>query len=210
MPNPPLWLKLVFTALLSVVAVVLFLLNRKSKPRLFCMIAMLLCTVGDIFMTNSFKINEMVSTIIGASSFIAGHIFYARMFMILKSKDSKLVNPGFIIGLVVGILPIIVMDILGFTLVEEPEVLYLIAVPFYVLVITFHIACNFSYAWEIKNWRSIVLALAVTLFYVTDIWIFLYMFKLAPKSLQDCVWYFYPLAQLTLILFCTPKIVEKE
>lgn len=201
MPNPPLWLKLVMTALLSVTAVVLYLLNKKSKTRFNCMIAMLLCTVGDVFMTNSLKINDMVSTIIGASSFIAGHIFYSLIFIDLLMKDNKkLTNTGFIVGLVVGLLPIIVMDILGFTIVSEPEVLYLVAVPFYVFVITFHIATNFAYGWENKSWRTLVLAVAVVLFYVTDIWIFLYMFKLAPKALQDCVWYFYPLAQLAIIL----------
>lgn len=210
MYNPPLYLKLICTGVLSLVAIVLFLLNRKSKPRLYCMIAMILCSIGDVFMTNSLKINDMVSTIIGALSFILGHLVYAYMFYTLKNKQGKLVNPGFVAGLVVGLVPIIVMDILGFTIVEEPEVLYLIAVPVYVLVITIHISCNFSYAWQIKSWRSIVLAFAVVLFYVTDIWIFLYMFKLAPKALQDCVWHFYPLAQLLLILFCTPKIIEKQ
>lgn len=210
MYNPPLYLKLICTGLLSVTAIVLYLLNRKSKPRLWCMIAMLLCTVGDIFMTNTFKIDGMVSTIIGATSFIAGHLAYCNMFYLLKKKEGKLVNLGFIIGLVVGLVPIIVMDIMGFTMVEEPKVLYLIAVPVYVAVISVHIACNFSYGWQIKSWRSIVLALAVLLFYVTDLWIFLYMFDLAPKALQDCVWHFYPLAQLLIILFCTPKIIEKK
>ena len=212
MPNPPLWLKLIMTALLSVTAVVLFLLNKKSKTRLLCMIAMLLCTIGDVFMTNSLKINEMVSTIIGASAFIAGHIFYSKIFIDLLKKDNKkLVNKGFIVGLIVGLVPIVVMDILGFTVVPEPEVLYLIAVPFYVFVITFHIACNFAYGWENKSWRTLVLAVAVTLFYVTDIWIFLYMFKLAPKSLQDCVWYFYPLAQVAIILLVElPKKLEQK
>lgn len=208
--NPPLYLKLICTGILSVIAVVLYLLNKDSKPRLYCMIAMLLCTVGDIFMTNTFKINDMVSTIIGASSFMAGHIFYGQMFKTLKGKDSKLKNTGFYIGLVVGLLPIIIMDILGFTAVEEPNTLYLICVPVYVLIITYHIACNYSYGWDKKEGRRIILALAVTLFYLTDIWIFLYMFGLAPKALQDCVWHFYPLAQLLIILLCTPKIIEKK
>lgn len=211
MPNPPLFIKIIMTILLSVLAVVLFLLNKKSKPRLLCMIAMLLCTVGDLFMTNTFKINDMVSTIIGAASFMAGHLFYSNMFYVLsKQEGKKIVNPGFIIGIAVGIIPIIIMDILGFTVVSEPETLYLLAVPVYVLVITVHIACNYGYSFNIKNYRSIILMCAVTLFYITDIWIFLYMFKLAPKSLQDCVWYFYPVAQLLIILFATPKIVGKK
>lgn len=209
--NPPLYLKLICTGLLSVIATILFLLNRKSKTRLFCMIAMILCSIGDVFMTNSFKIDDMISTIIGASSFIAGHIVYAYMFYrLIKLNKGKLVNVGFIVGLVAGLVPIIVMDILGTTLVGEPSVLYLVAVPIYVLVITIHIACNFSYGWQHKSWRTLILAVAVTLFYVTDIWIFLYMFKLAPKSLQDCVWHFYPLAQLLIILFCVPGVIEKK
>lgn len=211
MVNPPLVAKMITTGVLSAVAVILFLLNPKSKTRLFCMIAMLLCSVGDIFMTNAFKIDDMVSTIIGATSFMAGHVFYALMFYnLLKKQGKKLFNPGFYAGIAVGLIPIIVMVILGFTIVEEPSVLYLAAVPVYVLVITFHISCNFSYGWENKSWRTLILAIAVVLFYVTDIWIFLYMFKLAPKSLQDCVWHFYPLAQLLIILFCTPKLIEKK
>lgn len=205
MYNPPLWTKLVATFTLSIIAIVLYLLNRKSKQRLLCMIAMIACSVGDIFMTNTFKINDMVSTIIGATSFIVGHLFYANMFYVMKKK-SKLLNKGFYIGLLLGLIPIIIMDILGFVLVDEPNTLYLICVPFYVLVISIHIACNFSYGFDKKDYKSIILAFAVTLFYVTDIWIFLYMFKLAPKSLQDCVWHFYPLAQLLIIIFSDERI----
>ena len=210
MPNPPLYLKLVFTACLSVLAIVLHAINPKSKARRLCMFAMLLCTVGDVFMTNSFKIDDMVSTIIGAVSFMGGHVFYAWMFYQLKEKRPKIRNLGSLIGIIIGIVPIVVIVILGATLVPEPKVLYLCAVPVYVLVITMHIAMNFSYSFEIKSWRSFVLVFAVVLFYVTDIWIFLYMFGLAPKSLQDCVWYFYPIAQLLLILFCAPTIKEKS
>lgn len=203
MINPPLYLKIICTLLLSFIAVLLYALNQKSKARFYCMIAMLLCTVGDIFMTNVLKVpNETIATAVGAASFMAGHLFYAYMFYFLSKRDKKPLNKvGIIVGLVVGLVPIIVMDTLGFILVEKPEVLFLIAVPVYVIVITVHIAANFGYSLNLKSYKTVILMFAVVLFYVTDIWIFLYMFKLAPKSLQDCVWHFYPLAQLLIILF---------
>lgn len=214
MPNPPLFVKLISTALCSILAIILFIFNKESKARKLCMIAMLFCTVGDLFMTNTFKIDSMVTTIIGAAAFIVGHLFYANMFYLLSKKEGvKKFNLGFYAGIVVGILPLLIMEIVAIFTVENPPVLYLIAVPFYVLVITVHICANFTYSWKLKNWRGLVLAFAVTLFYVTDIWIFIGMFNLLPakaaKDLEHCIWYFYPVAQALLILLAVP-LKKKE
>lgn len=209
MINPPLYLKMICTGLLSALAIVLFILNRKSKARLYCMIAMLFGSIGDIFMTNAVQIDETVSTVIGAFAFITDHLFFTNVYYVMmKEKGIKLINKGFIAGLIAGIVPIIVIDILGFVLVENPVYLFLILVPGYVAVISFHIACNFAYGWEIKSWRSIILALGITLFYVTDLWIFISMFNINPAPMS-WVWHFYPLAQLILILFCVP-IINKQ
>lgn len=207
MPNPSLLAKMITTGILSLVAIVLYLLNTKSKARFLCMIAMLLCTLGDIFMTNIFKMNGMVSTVIGAGSFIAGHLFYSNMFyVLLKDKKGQLKNPGFYIGLAVGLIPLIVMEILAIIKVQDKQVLYMCAVPVYVAVITLHIACNFAYSWKLKSWRSIILAGAVMLFYYTDILIFLFMFGLCPAEVENPIWHFYPLAQLLIIVFSVPVI----
>ncbi len=201
MPNPPLLLKMISTVLLSVIAIILFLLDKNSKARKLCMIAMILCTLGDFFMTNIFKINSLVTMAIGASLFISGHICYGGMFReLVKDNNSKLVNNGFYIGFIVALLPLIVMLILAYTIAPiKPFILYVIFVPVYTLVIGYHIACDYSYSFSIKSYRSIILMLGVTLFYVTDIWIFLNMYNLC--NIESAIWHFYPLAQLLIIVF---------
>lgn len=210
MVNPSILTKMITTALLSVVAVVLFLLNRKSKTRLFCMIAMILCSLGDVFMTNLFKINGTVTMAIGATLFIAGHLCYAYMFkLLINEKNGKLLNVGLYIGIAVALVPEITMIILSYTIATEPTfILYALFVPVYVIIIGIHICANFAYGWTLKNWRGLVLAIAVTLFYTTDVWIFLDMYNLC--DIESLIWHFYPLAQLCIIVFSTWPLVNKK
>jgi len=210
MVNPAKWIKMLATGLLSLIAIVLFLLNKKSKARKLIMIAMILCSIGDVFMTNLFKINGTVSMAIGASAFIAGHLFYAQSNRVLvKQNNGKVLNPGFYIGWAVALVPEITMIIMSFTpLASEPTfILYAIFVPLYVIMIGVHISYNFSYSYTIKSWRSILMAFGVTLFYVTDIWIFLNMYNIC--DIESAIWHFYPVAQLMIILFAVP-ILKKE
>lgn len=207
-PNPPLYVKMIMTALLSILAVVLFCLNKKSKTRLYCMIAMLLCSVGDVFMTNLFKIDSFASLVIGASSFMAGHVFYGLMFMKLsKQAGGKVKNKGFVAGIIFMLVTLAIQEILGWTYPQEKNTMMLLLVPVYIALIGFHLSMAYSYGYKIKGVRGFLLPASITLFYATDVWIFLNMFNIC--NIEHLIWYFYPLGQLGIILLST-KIGKKS
>ena len=71
--------KIIMTAILSITAILLFVfLGGRSRRE--CMIAMLLSTIGDVFMVDG-VINWELSTYVGAAFFMAAHIVYAGCFV---------------------------------------------------------------------------------------------------------------------------------
>jgi len=192
-------IKLFMSVLLSVLSIVLFL-TSKSKVRRYIMIAMLLSTIGDFFMTDTFKIGSF-STIPGALFFMAGHVVYGISFITLaKNSKYKSKSNGTYFGIGFMVLSAIVLGILAFTIPEEKDVLWFFLILLYIAVIGFNLVCNFNYSFQKKGIVGIILSFAIILFYATDYWIFLDMLNVT-SSLMKYVWYFYPLAQLLLIVF---------
>jgi len=202
--------KILMSITLSVIAISLFLLF-KTKFRKTIMIYMILSTIGDIFMTNFIWINQMVNLFIGAGSFIAAHIVIGIEY-IKYSKENNLqyINKGFWGGLSVVILSIILVTILAFTVPakENQSVLLYFLVLIYAVIIGFNICGNFSYAFNRKG-NQYVLPIAIVVFFITDIWIFLKMLNIYAILNQYFVWYFYPFAQFFIILFIEPFKKEK-
>jgi len=194
-----LYVKLTITVLLSLTSVILYL-NSKTKLRRFIMIAMLLSTVGDFFMTDAFGIGAS-STIPGALFFMAAHLVYGFAFMRRSYKMGfKRKSLGTYIGLGIMIISTIVLGILAFTIPEEKDVVWFILILLYISVIGFNLVCNFNYSYQRKDIYGLLLMIGITLFYATDYWIFLEMLYITPVMMKY-VWYFYPIAQLMLILF---------
>lgn len=197
------WAKLAITLTLSALSVGLYFYFRNiSRKR--CMWAMLLSTVGDLFMTNIFGIPkdlELMSTVIGAAFFGVAHILYATCYDNLRrEREIPVKGAGLVIGVltVVGswIALLVIMCVKSdFKAVMFPLIsLYLVAIGVNVVNV-----CIFSFG--AKGWR-LLNAFGVIVFLVSDILIFLEM--LAEIPTREYVWYVYPFGQLFLLLFNTP------
>ena len=189
--------KLVISIILSVIAIVLFLIF-KGRVRRNTMIAMLLCTVGDIFMIDTFKLGD-VSTFPGAAFFIAAHIVYAITFIKeSKAKSYKMKNPGMIIGIIVTVLGAVILAVAMFVKTGKMQSMFL-PLLVYLAIIGWNLSCQFSYAVSEKGLRYFLIA-GMLLFLISDLTIFFNMVKVMPTH-NDFVWLTYIPAQLLVILF---------
>lgn len=189
--------KLVISIILSVTAVVLFIILR-GRERRNTMIAMLLCTLGDVFMIDTFGLGD-ISTYPGAAFFIAAHIVYAITFMkASKTKGYKIKNPGMIIGIVVTVVGAIILAVAMFAKTGKMQSMFL-PILVYLAIIGWNLSCQFSYAVSEKGLRFFLVA-GMFLFLISDLAIFLAMVNVMPEH-NDFVWLTYIPAQLILILF---------
>lgn len=202
----PLAAKLIMSALLSALAVFLYF-YLKGDYRRECMIAMLLSSCGDAFMVDNFiKIGDF-GTYIGAAFFIAAHIIYGKCFYKMsKDKGYAVKGAGLYTGIAVMAASAIALAVLALVVPENPQPIMLCLIMIYVAVIGYHLVCNFSYSFSAKR-LNYVLAFAVLIFYVSDLFIFFDMLNIT-HALRDYVWFVYPVAQLLLILFNSP--LKKE
>lgn len=197
----PVYVKMMITAMLSVTAVILYKLFPLSL-RKSCMIAMLLSSVGDVFMVNTPKIGEY-STFIGAGFFIAAHIVYGRGFYSeIRKKERKITTPFFWAGFIVMLLSAVWLGILEFTGAQEKKPVMFLLILVYIAAIGYNVCSMFAYSGYEKK-ATFILPPSVILFYITDVFIFLNMLGI-NNSLRQYVWYFYPVAQLMIILFNSP------
>ena len=191
--------KVIISILLSALSVVLYL-RLRGKERKSCMLAMLLCTVGDLFMVNLFGLGD-VSTYPGAAFFMAGHVVYGLGF--LKESNRKgyvFRNRGFWLGTGLVIAAAVLLGALAFTIPEEPQTLMYFLILIYLAVIGFNLACQFSYAHSEMGSR-VWIAVGMALFLLSDLVIFLNMLAVTPAH-NDFVWATYIPAQLLILLFC--------
>ena len=190
--------KLIISFSLSILAIVLFLIF-KGEQRKKCMYAMLLCTVGDVFMVNTFNLGSF-NTYIGAAFFMAAHVIYGLCFLqSSKAKNYKIANKGFVIGIIISGLAAIVLGILAFTIPSEPQIVMYMLILIYLSIIAFNLVSQFSYAVAEGKIRKLLIV-AMSLFLISDFVIFLSMLYITPEY-NDFVWATYAPAQLLIILF---------
>ena len=163
------------------------------------MVAMLLSSVGDIFMVNADKIGQY-STYIGAGLFIAAHIIYGTGFYEdTKAKGKKIFNPSFYVGLALMIISVLWLGYEEFFVASEKKPIMFFLILIYISAIGYNVCSQFSYAGNEKG-ASMILPPAIIVFYITDIFIFLNMLNI-NNGLRQYVWFAYPVAQLAIILF---------
>lgn len=198
--------KMIMTALLSLAAIALFVfLGGRSRKE--CMLAMLISTVGDIFMVDG-VINWEFGPVIGAAAFIVAHFVYAGCFRKnIAECGYEYKNKGFKLGLAIMILSAVVLGVLAFTVPEKPVTLMYFAILIYIAVIGYNLCTQFSFAFSAKG-LYYILPFAITLFYATDIFIFHDMLNIEHIS-RNFVWYGYPLAQMLIVLFNAPLKKQK-
>lgn len=198
MPFIPIPIKIGMSILLSILSVILYL-RSKTKVRSFIMIGMLLSTFGDTFMIDDLCPNM----VLGAGGFILAHFAYAYAFYI--GNDKKVIkNNGFKYGIIFMVVSAIALEVLGNTIpsIENRETIFGLLLLVYIAVIGLHLVMNFSYSFN-KKGKYYICAIGVLLFYLTDLWIFNGMLNIEQFT-KTLVWWFYPLAQLLIIIFSEP------
>ena len=194
----PVYLRMIITALLSLISVLMFCVY-KTEVRKNVMLAMLLSSVGDVFMVNSASIGAF-STYIGAAVFIAAHIVYGEGFRKqIKAVGEKPYNKMLYAGVVVMVVSAVVLGVLAFTVADEKKPIMFVLILFYIAAIGYNVCMNFSYA-KVAGGTACILPFAILAFYLTDIFIFEDMLNI-DHSMRRFVWLIYPEAQLLLILF---------
>lgn len=190
--------KVIISIGISVMAIILYLVLG-GEERKKCMIGMITCTIGDLFMVNLFGLGD-VSTYPGAGLFMLGHIIYALGFIkASKRKGYSFFNNGFKIGVGLTVLSAIVLGYLAFTIPEVPQTVMYFLILIYVAVIGFNLATQFSYGVSEKGSRY-WLIVAMALFLISDFTIFLNMLDITPAH-NDFVWATYIPAQILIVLF---------
>lgn len=194
-------LKVILSASISILAVLLYFVF-KGRERKLCALAMLLCTLADVFMTDIVGIGDL-STYIGGGLFISAHIVYFLCFRgAVKRKGYPLKNKARNAGIALTALAAVLLSILAFTAADEPQPVMLCLLLVYLFIIGANLSAQYSYAFSDGGMRRLI-ALGMTLFLVSDFVVFLPMLNICPEH-NDLVWFLYLPAQLLIVLFNSP------
>lgn len=195
--------KVVCSILLSLLAVILFLRNRREERKL-CMVAMILSGIGDIFMTDVLKLGS-AGTVPGAAFFILAHIVYAVCFFRAgKRNRCRILNNGFTAGVCLTVSAAALLTILMLAKTGRVQAMY-VPILGYLAFVGLNLITQFSYSFNRKG-SFYFLPAAMTLFLISDFLVFLPMLAVVQESvIYDLViWMFYLPAQLLIILFNSP------
>lgn len=203
----PIFIRLIITFSISLFSIILYKLSpcplRKS-----CTLAMVICSVGDIFMVSAPKLGTF-STYIGAGLFVTAHIIYGGGFYNnIKEQKLYIFNSSFRLGFIIMLATVVCLAICEFFLADEKKPIMFVLIILYIFAIGYNVCSMFSYSKHISG-LSLILPPAVILFYITDIFIFLDMLGI-NSELRKYVWYLYPIAQLAIVLFNSPIKNNKE
>ena len=203
--------KVVCSILLSLLAVILFLRNRREERKL-CMVAMILSSIGDIFMTDVLKLGS-AGTVPGAAFFILAHIVYAVCFFRAGKRNRfRILNNGFTAGVCLTVSAAALLTILMLAKTGRVQAMY-VPILGYLAFVGLNLITQFSYSFNRKG-SFYFLPAAMTLFLISDFLVFLPMLAVVQESvIYDLViWMFYLPAQLLIILFNSPaskKVMNK-
>ena len=204
--------KVVCSILLSLLAVILFLRSRREERKL-CMTAMILSSIGDVFMTDVLKLGAS-GTVPGAAFFILAHIVYAVCFFRAgKRNRCRIVNNGFIAGVCLTVFSAVLLTVLMLVKTGQVQTMY---VPLlgYLAFVGINLISQFSYGFSRKG-SYYFLPAAMTLFLISDFLVFLPMLAVVRESViyNLVIWMCYLPAQLLIILFNSPageKVMNKQ
>lgn len=189
--------KVACSIMLSLLAVILFLNNRREERKL-CMTAMILSSIGDVFMTDLLKLGAK-GTILGATFFIFAHIVNAVCFIRAgKRNHCQFVNKGLAAGAGLLVSAVVLLSVLMFNKTGQIQAMY-VPIVIYLVFIGFNLISQFSYGFSRKG-RFYFLPVAMTLFLISDLLVFLPMLAIAQESTL-LIWILYLPAQLLIILF---------
>ncbi len=191
----------VLTVLLSLLALTLALIFR-TRDRTFAAAAMLVCSLGDLVMTNFGNIRRFLpfpGLYLGAALFIVGHLLYIAAFASLIRKNRYPVyTRAFGMGVVLTaavFAAVVVFMVTGDTF---PGAAMAAVCGIYACVIGASLSLIWSYAYSERTVRSVAAA-GVLVFFLSDL--IIGMGALCQVNQFDSlIWWLYPIGQLLLIL----------
>lgn len=192
----------VLTMLLSLLSLI-SALTKPCPARWLCFAAMIMSSVGDIFLMRFRGLNRWFPNyfIWGAGAFMIAHIIYAFSYRLLaKSKGFSFMNGGVVIAILMILASIFYCLYLCKGSGKYSNFPLCVI---YLLVIGINCASIFSYSWAafLKQPWSILAAVGAVSFFISDFIIGLGL--LANISRYDrFIWWYYPIGQFLIILFC--------
>lgn len=191
---------LVLTGAMSLLALVLALCFP-TPARWLCFAAMLLSSVGDIFLMHLPVIEKKLPNyfLYGAAAFMAAHLIYALCYArLIRQSGAAVMNPG---AVMMALIAVIVAAWFVFSARKLGRMDQLPLILVYIVMISLDAAMVFSYAWSqgIANPIAILAAVGAVSFFVSDLIIGLGM-VMGVSRYDHLIWWYYPIGQILMIL----------
>ena len=194
----------VLSVLMSVLAVALALF-RRSKHRWFCAAAMVISTLGDVFMTRFMDIDEIFPNyfVIGAVLFMIAHVMYCLCYRtLIKQKGFRVFNGGVIAAQIIAAVCVVYFS--AVCIRRQSLSIFPLAMV-YLCAISSSCSMIYSYTWsEFKRRPLVIFASigAVSLF-LSDLIIGLDAMA-GVTQFNYLIWWLHPIGQILIILSAEP------
>jgi len=188
------------TGLMSLLAFVLAVCFP-APARWLCAAAMILSSVGDIFLMHLPVIEKNIPNhfYIGAGFFMVAHVLYALCYLrLIRQSGAASMNPGAGIMLLIAA-AMAVWFVCCARALGRMDQLPLILV--YIAMISLDCTMIFSYAWS-QGWGNpcaLLAAVGAVSFFLSDLIIGLDM-VMGITRCNDLIWWLYPIGQILMIL----------
>ena len=192
--------KILISASLLILAIMLYLLFPENLGYKLCLLAMLFSFLGDILL-NIVPIKNRPHSLLytGAFFFMISHLTYASAYMwLIHAYDKPFINPGAYTAYAIMVLIFIISMICIFISQIKLNPFMLFVFSIYLIVISINFITIYSYSYSLKSLSFI----GATSFLISDYIIGIEtVFKIKNDYLRKLVWIFYPIGQI-LILVC--------
>ena len=197
---------LVLTLLMSLLAIVLAAIrlagDKTRKYAYFCAAAMLMSSLGDIFLMHLDFIEQNLPNyfIWGAACFMVAHVLYTLAFLKLgRSKGYRYFNGGVIAAIVIALACLVYFTVICAQ--RQDFSMYALCM-IYLAVIGTNCATIFSYAWSSfqKKPYLVMCAVGALSFFISDLIIGLDILA-GISDFGHLIWWYYPIGQILLHVF---------
>ncbi len=186
-------------SLLSVCLLCIF----PSVEKVFCLFAMLLSTLGDLFLMDFTPFTKRIKGnlfIIGVSAFGVAHLFYILTFSFKLNKIGAEFNFGTAVSLVVAVLTMLML--FAFARTKKTVGVKMIAFGLlYIAILSANMLIAFSYAYKLGGFAYVSAVGAFSFFFSDVVIAFNTVFRLKNSlSNELLIWIPYVIGQLLLII----------
>lgn len=196
----------VLTALMSLTALLLAIVQPKKPERWLVFAAMAMSSVGDVFMMNFRGVSRYVGDAFacGAAAFMAAHVIYAAAYRrMAKKRGCRFWNGGVAMAAVIAVGCAAYFG--RMCMIRRNFGRFPLAMA-YLAVISVNLASVLSYAWARRRVGTILAALGAAAFFASDFVIGLGTLARITRY-DDLIWWLYPIGQILLI--CAPVMIDR-